>query len=277
MIDAGQVDTAACSTLSGFDMSVPNVARIYDYLLGGKDNFAADRKAADALIRAMPSSVPNCLDNRAFLQRAARWLAELGIRQFVDIGSGLPTAQNTHQVVHEVLPDARVVYVDYDPVVVNHAKALLVDKNFVGAIQRDLSRPAEILEDEGLRGFIDFREPVVVLMAAVVHFVSDDQRPYEIVGMFKDAMSSGSYLALTHVTSDHVSRKVRETALDVYKGASAQLTPRSQEQVARFFDGLELAQPGVVDIRLWRPEVRPSMPFDESRPASLYGGVGIKP
>jgi hypothetical protein len=274
MTDAGHADDLAIPSI--FDTSVPNVARIYDYLLGGKDNFVADREAANALVETFPSSRIICLDNRAFLQRVVRSLAGLGIRQFMDIGSGLPTAQNTHQVVHEIAPGARVVYVDYDPIVISHAKALLADNQDVGAIQRDLCRPTEIIEDEELRKFLDFREPVAVLMAAVAHFVSDDQHPYEIAGTLKEAMAPGSYLALTHVTSDHVSHEVRQSALDVYKGASAQLTPRTRTEVTRFFDGLELMEPGIVDIRLWHPEIWPSMPLDGSRPTSLYGGVGVK-
>ncbi|HEY6786581.1 MAG TPA: SAM-dependent methyltransferase [Trebonia sp.] len=261
-----------------FDSSVPNVARIYDFLLGGKDNFAADREAAQKMLAALPGTADACLDNREFLQRSARFLAdEAGIRQYLDIGTGLPTMGNVHEAAQEISPDARVAYVDYDPVVLSHARAMLATSPNVTVIEGDLRSPESILADASLRELIDFSQPVALLLVAVLHFVADSERPHEMVRALVDALPSGSYLVLTHSTPDDVPDEVAEAMIGAYANASAQVTPRSFEDVAGFFDGLGLVDPGVVNVTHWRPDLLPSRPSNVMGRSLIYGGVAVKP
>jgi hypothetical protein len=202
-----------------------------------------------------------------------RFLAgEAGVRQFLDIGTGLPTMGSVHEIAQETAPDARVAYVDYDPVVVAHARALLAGGKDVIAVNGDLRSPEAILADADVRQLIDFSQPVAVLLVAVLHFVTDADRPYEAVRTIVDGLPSGSYLVLTHSTPDDVPDDVTKAMKNVYSGASAQVAPRSSEDIARFFDGLELAGPGLVNVTLWRPD-RPSY----AQRSLIYGGVGLKP
>ena len=252
-----------------FDVTVPNVARIYDYFLGGKDNFAADREAAEELRKVMPDAEVACRENRDFLRRAVRYLAgEAGIRQFIDIGSGLPTAENTHEVAQGIRPDARVVYVDYDPVVVAHGRALLESSPDVAVIDADLRRPGVIVGSEPLGRLVDFSEPVAVLLAAVLHFIGNDEDPYGIVSILKSVMAPGSYLVISHVTQDGVSREENAGGLSVYEKASAPVVPRHYDEVLKFFDGMELVDPGLVSISEWRSRGHMRQ--------LIYGGVAWK-
>jgi len=252
------------------DTSRPNIARMYDYWLGGKDNYAADREAAEELLRLIPESILACRHNRLFLQRAVQFLTtEAGIGQFIDIGTGLPTQNN----VHEMAPDARVVYVDNDPVVIAHANALLVKRATVRAIRGDLRQPRDILADPGLQELIDLGEPVAILLVAIVHFVDDEEEPYRIADALKAAMAPGSYLVISHVTADEIPAAISQDAQRVYRGASAAVTPRSRAQVERFFDGLDLVDPGVVETSAWRPKL--SLP-SPGRVLS-YAGMARKP
>jgi O-methyltransferase involved in polyketide biosynthesis len=255
------------------DPSVPNVARIYDFLLGGKDNFAADREAAGKLARLIPDGVPAAYQNRRFLQRAVRFLAgEAGIRQFIDIGTGLPTQGNVHEVAHGIAADARVLYVDYDPVVISHAQALLATEPTVVAINRDLRNPDEIISHPALRALIDLERPVAILAVAVLHFIKDDENPYGIVDTLKGAMAPGSYLVLSHVTDDAVSGETKREAQGVYEHATAPVIPRSRDEFAHFFSGLEVIEPGLTDVREWRRE---QGSVGNAR-VLIYGGVGRK-
>lgn len=260
------------SAIPFLDPSVPNVARIYDYLLNGKDNYAIDREAAEKLITLMPDAVFAARQNRQFLQRVVNFLTgEAGIRQFIDIGTGLPTRGNVHEIVQHVAPDARVVYVDYDSVVVSHARALLAKQPTVVAIQGDLRKPIKILGHPGLRSIINFDEPVAVLLFAILHFIGEEESPHSLVDALKNAMLSGSYLALSHITDDHVSAEVSRQAQCLYEDATATAVPRTHAQVRRFFDGLDLIPPGVVDVSAWHPEsLRPPRTL-------LYGGIAQKP
>ncbi len=253
-----------------FDVTVPNVARIYDYFLGGKDNFAADREAAGELRKVLPDAEAACLENRDFLRRAVRYLAgEAGIGQFIDIGSGLPTADNTHQVAQSIRPDARVAYADYDPVVAAHARALLESDPGVAVIEADLRRPGAILGSPLVTDLIDFSEPIAILLVAVLHFIRDDEDPYGIVSVLRSVMAPGSYLVISHVTQDGVSRAEREGGLSVYDKASAPVIPRRYDEVLRFFCGTELAAPGLVSISQWRSS--------GNMRQLIYGGAGRKP
>lgn len=268
--------------ISSVDPSVPNAARIYDYLLGGKDNLAADRAAAERLLRVAPDAAITVRENRRFLQRAVWYLAEeAGIRQFIDIGTGMPTQGNVHEVAQSVSRDAHVCYVDYDPVVVNHAMALLATNENVVAIHGDLLRPSDIFENPELRKLIDFDEPVAILLVAILHFIDDSKSPYQLVDHFKSIMPSGSYLVISHVTDDDIPDDVSRDAQRIYKNASASVTPRSRDEVIRFFGGLDLVEPGVVDASEWRPDLPseelPLVPDGGPSHTLGYGGVGRKP
>ena len=261
--------------LSKIDTSVAHPARIYDYWLGGKDNFAADREAGELVIASRPGLRESVRANRAFLGRVVQLLAgELGIRQFLDIGTGIPSANNTHEVAQRVAPDARVVYTDNDPIVLAHARALLTS-NKLGVIAyldidlRDtgklLARAAETL---------DFTQPIAVMLLGVLHLISDDEGPWGIVAAIMDAVPSGSYLVITHPASDLLPETQREASRRYNQNVATHQTLRSYEQVARFFDGLEVLEPGLVQWHLWRPNP------DDAAPAEFksgHCGVARKP
>jgi hypothetical protein len=259
--------------LQTFNPTVPNVARIYDFLLGGKDNYAADREAAQRLLDAVPGAGRAARDNRRFLGRAVWFLArEAGIRQFLDIGTGLPTRGNVHEIAHAAKPGARVVYADNDPVVVTHARALLADSLTVAAVQGDLRDPDHLFSLPDVQAFIDWDEPVAVLVVAVLHFLEDRDNPWEAVNAFKARMAPGSYLVLSHITGDDTPADVIRQAAEVYQNASAPGIARPRAQIARFFDGLDMVTPGLADPAGWR---RPHLER-KPRPVLFYAGVGRK-
>lgn len=261
---SGRVSRAA------FDVSVPNVARIYDYLLGGKDSYAADRDAAEELRKVLPDVVAACHQNREFLRRAVRYLAgQEGIAQFVDVGSGLPTASNTHEIAQAVRPDARVVYVDNDPVVVAHGRALLGSSPNVAVIAADLREPGAIAGNPVLRELVDFSEPAAFLLVAVLHFIQGHEDPYAIVGTLRSVMAPGSFLVISHVTQDGVSNEEYAAGVSVYEKASAPVVPRCYEEVLEFFDGMDLVDPGLVSICDWRTKWQPMRQL-------IYGGVACQ-
>ncbi len=230
----------------GIDTSTPNPARIYDALLGGKDNFPADRAAVEEILAAAPQARQGARENRAFLHRAVRFLAaEAGIRQFLDIGTGLPTQGNVHQVAQATAPDARVVYADHDPVVHAHANALLADHTTTIAVLADLRAPEMILGHPEVRRVLDFAQPVALLLVAVLHFVRDEEDPAGLVARLREAMAPGSFLVVSHATADF-HPEVAAKVTDVYRRASAPLVLRSRNQIARLFDGFDLLAPGLV-------------------------------
>jgi len=265
----------------GIDVTTPNVARMWDYQLGGKDNFAADRAAADAVNQAMreakaPDGRVVARENRAFLQRAVRFLAaDRQMRQFLDIGAGLPTQGNVDEVVHQVSPDARVVYVDYDPVVIVHGQALLAGADKTTFVQGDLREPDKILNHPDLQSFIDLGRPVVVLLVSVLHLIPDDADPFGVVTQLRDAMAPGSYLVITHAT-----RQSRPGAADVLKNeferlrVTTPIIPRSRDDIERFFDGFDLVEPGLVFPALWRPDE--SLATEAQGAEWMFAGVGRK-
>jgi hypothetical protein len=239
-----------------FDTSVAHQARIYDYMLGGKDNYAADRAAAEELIRIWPEVTFTSRANRAFLRRAVRYLAqEAGIRQFLDIGTGIPTAGNTHQVAQAVAPESRVVYVDYDPVVLAHARALLIS-NEAGAtdyIDADLRDTGTILTQAAK--LLDFTRPVAVTLLAILNAIPDSDGPYAIVARLMDAVPSGSYLAISHGGSDLLGEQTLDGLTDLAgRRIQQKVIYRTREQVARFLEGTDLVEPGLVRVEQWRPE-----------------------
>jgi S-adenosyl methyltransferase len=259
----------------------PSPARLYDYYLGGKDNFAADREAAEKIRAVFPALSDAAWANRRFHGRAAVWMAERSIRQFVDVGAGLPTMDNTHQVVQRIAPGARVVYADNDRQVVCHARALLADGPDVTAIDGDVRDPDAILGNRELRELIDFSEPAGLLMTAVMHFVSDADDPWNLVAHLISAFPAGSYLALSHVTADGVPPSVVQAGMDVYERATERVYPRSRAEVERFFHGLELlpphehCPPAVTYVGEWGCADPLLADSDGSR--ALYCGVGQRP
>jgi hypothetical protein len=257
----------------GFDATVPNMARIYNYWLGGKDNFAADREAGDIALRNDPRSAYSVRANRGFLARTVRFLADnAGIRQFLDIGTGLPVANNTHEVAQAVGGESRVVYVDNDPMVLSHARALLRSSpegrcSYIGADARD---PGEILE--AAAETLDFTQPVALMLVAVMHCVPDDDDPYGVVRTLLSAVPHGSYLVLSHPASDVNVEIRREVNRQMNALMRTPVTLRTRYQVTRFFEGLDLLDPGVVLVSHWRPENEK----EEQTPTSVWGGVGLK-
>jgi S-adenosyl methyltransferase len=258
----------------GIDTSTPNVARIYDYLLGGKDNFAADREAARRLTGVVPDVAAIARDNRSFLGRVVRYLAgQAGIRQFLDLGSGLPTQANVHELAQGVAPGVRVVYVDNDPVVASHGQALLATRDRVAMAFADLCEPGRVLERPEVRDLIDWAQPTAMLCTSTLHFVSDEAKPHAVMAEYRDQMAPGSYLVITHGTKEKNSPVERDRAAHVYREASSQLHLRPLPEVRRLFDGFELVEPGLVWIAEWRPEPG-TAPAGRAR--SMRGGVGRK-
>ncbi|WP_431880284.1 SAM-dependent methyltransferase [Micromonospora marina] len=263
------------------DTSVAHPARRYNYWLGGKDNFQADRDSGDAMAERFPTIRISALENRRFLRRAVRHLAgEAGIRQFLDIGTGIPTADNTHEVAQSTDPRARVVYVDNDPIVLAHARALLTSsaEGATAYLDADLRDPERILAHPDLRRTLDLSQPVALMLLAVLHFVPDGDDPYAIVGRLLDSLPAGSYLAASHATYDYLPAEVAAEAKAAARGGGPHgvINLRSREEVVRFFDGLEPVEPGVCSVAEWRadgePEPRPSVVE-----VSMYGGVARKP
>jgi hypothetical protein len=254
-----------------FDTSVAHQARIADYLLGGRENFAADRKAAEAMIEAYPTMVELMRANRAFLRRAVRFLAgEAGIRQFLDIGTGIPTAGNTHEVAQEIAPDSRVVYVDYDPVVLAHARALLTgtSEGVTDYVDADLRDVTKVLT--GAAETLDFGKPVAVTVAMTLHAIPDEDDPHAIVAQYMNAIPLGSYLSISHPASDIEPEKAADIVDRLKPLSHQQYTARTRAQVLRFFDGLELVEPGLVQVQQWRPVIETDETF------SVWAGVARK-
>jgi hypothetical protein len=261
------------------DTSRPHPARMYDYYLGGKDNYEVDREAAQSVIDVFPDIVPTTRANRAFMHRAVRLLAERGIRQIVDIGTGIPTSPNTHEVAHAVSPDVRVAYVDNDPIVATHAGARLLGADHTGFVLADLRDPRAVLGHPAIGELIDLDEPVGLLMVAVLHFLTDAEDPAGLVAAYREALPTGSLLVLSHATGDfHRHDHGIDRARDVYqdKKATATVTTRTREEIAALFDGFEMVDPGLVQLPLWHPDGPVPGP-EELRHIGVYGGVARKP
>jgi S-adenosyl methyltransferase len=257
-----------------FDTSVAHQARMYDYMLGGKDNYAADRAAAEAAYQIWPDMAFAARANRAFLGRVIRYLAgEAGIRQFLDIGTGIPTAGNTHQVAQAVAPESRVVYVDYDPVVLAHARALLTssDTGATEYVDADLRDTGTILERA--QGLLDFGRPVAVTLISILHAIPDADDPHAIVAKIMAAVPPGSYLGISHAGSDLLDPEMLDSLENAWRGRmQQQITWRTREQVLRFFADTDLVDPGLVRAEEWRPD--PGT-IDERRSA-YWAAVGRK-
>jgi SAM-dependent methyltransferase len=248
------------------DIDRPASSRIYDYMLGGSHNFAADRQVGDSAIAAMPQLPTVLRGNRDFLRRAVRYLADdAGMSQFLDLGSGIPTVGNVHEVAGAINPSARVVYVDIDPVAITHAGAILADHPTAAAIQADLRRPLAILADPTVRQVLDFDRPVAVLLVATLHFLGDEQRPAEILEQLRTALAPGSYVAISHASEDGRPPVGQRAAQAVYARADNQVLMRSLAEIAALLDGWRLVPPGIVRCPLWHPDPDEALASDASQ------------
>lgn len=257
------------------DMDVANPARVYDYWLGGKDNYEADRAVGDAMIRAIPSLREMARANRSFLGRAVRYLvAEAGVRQFLDIGTGIPAAANVHEVAQEIAPECRVLYVDHDPIVLAHARALMTSapQGRTEFLLADYREPAAILDAPELADVLDMRRPVALMLVGILMYFHDHEGVYECAATLVDALPSGSYLAITHPTADFDAQAL-DRAVSAATHAGITLVPRTKAEVERFFDGLDLVEPGVVPVLAWRPDE----PLEDPDAAWYWAGVARKP
>ncbi|WP_169953670.1 SAM-dependent methyltransferase [Microbispora sp. H11081] len=264
--------------LKRINTKVPHPARIYDYLLGGKDNYAADREAAEQLVKVSPGVREGVRAHRAFLRRAVRHLAaEAGMTQFLDIGTGIPTQGNTHEIAQRANPEARVAYVDNDPIVLVHARALLTGTGVTSVIEADLREPETILTHPQVLAVIDFTRPVAVILAGVMHFVTDEEDPYGLVERYKAAVPTGSGLLLSHITQDFAPQ-VQEELTKPYDKSTAPMVPRSHAAVSKFFESWQLVDPGVVEVVRWRPdETERQEHIPGGGHAWAYGGIAVKP
>jgi len=256
------------------DLERPNAARIYDYLLGGAANFATDREFAEQLLTMMPEARPAARMNRAFLRRAVRFCVDAGIRQFLDIGSGIPTAGNVHEIAQSMDPACRVVYVDSEAVAVTHSELMLRGNENAATLRADLTETDAILGSEQVRRLIDFDEPAALLLVSMLHFVPDEVRPFEAVTRYVDRLAPGSYLVLSH--GIEIEKERADQVDKLYEKSPTPGVRRRREDVARFFAGLEMVEPGLVWTPLWRPET-PEDVGEEPASAVIVAGVGRKP
>ncbi|RCW44479.1 S-adenosyl methyltransferase [Halopolyspora algeriensis] len=254
---------------AGLDVQHPNAARMYDYYLGGAANFAVDRQAAEQALAITPEIGRFARANRSFLGRAVAQLCEQGIDQFLDLGSGVPTVGNVHEIAHRHNPEARIAYVDIEPVAVSHARQLLDDDPLVSVTQADIRHPGQVLAAPEVAGLLDFDRPVAVLAVAILHFVPDTEDPAGIMATYRDACVPGSYLVLSHAAAITMTAQEASAGQELYRGTTTPLWPRSAEEITPMLAGYHLIEPGLVPVDQWRPDA----PTDTS--ANGYGAVGL--
>ncbi len=259
------------------DVDKPSQARAYDYMLGGYHNFEVDRKMIEMAMQVFPHVKQAALVNRAFLGRAVRFMMGQGIDQFLDIGSGIPTVGNVHEVAQALNPAARVVYVDHDPIAVAHANVILEGNQNTVCIHADLREPQHILQHPGIANTLDLTRPVGLILVAVLHFVRDDDLAYTCMRALRKALPSGSYVAVAHGTYEHNPTQIKGQFEKIAVRTSSEYTHRSLEQIERFFEGLELVDPGLVFVPLWRPDTPNDLFLNQPEYSINYGGVGFKP
>lgn len=257
----------------GIDISVPSVSRMYDYYLGGSHNFEVDREAARKAMEFMPGLPRIMQANRAFMRRAVRYAAGLGITRFLDIGSGIPTFGNVHEVARAAAPDARVVYVDHDPVAVAHGRTLLEGDDAAAVLAADLRKPNQILDSQEVRDLLDPGRPVALLLVAILHFLQDEDDPRAAVAALRDELPRGSLLILTHASYEGVPvpAEVAGGAVDVYRDIRQPVAMRGREEIAAFFEGFEMVAPGLVPMPHWRPDG----PVEHEDPYAFSGFSGV--
>ncbi|WP_238011598.1 SAM-dependent methyltransferase [Dactylosporangium sp. AC04546] len=263
------------TALERIDTTVAHPARRYNYWLGGRDNFAPDRESGDRIAELFPAVVSAARENRAFLGRSVQFLAEQGVRQFLDIGTGLPDADNTHEVAQRIAADSRVVYVDNDPIVLTHARALLTgtDAGTVAYLDQDLRDPTGMLNAPALTATLDLAQPVGLLLVAVLHFIAEDEHPQHIVAELLDVLASGSYLVLSHGTADFLTDEQRAALPALTTGDTAGFHPRSRDELTGWLTGLDLIDPGLVSVVDWRPA---STSLYRAEDIGVYGVVARK-
>jgi len=260
----------------GDALDVPSAARMYDYFLGGAHNFAVDRQAAEKVIAVHPDFPLMMRANRAFLRRAVAYLADQGVTQFLDIGSGIPTVGNVHEVVQQVQPAARVAYVDVDPIAVAHSQDMLAGNPNAAIIEADARDTATLLQHPTIRRFLDWDKPLAILLVAVLHFIIEDAEAARIVATVRQALPTGGFLVISHGTSDTVTVETSEQLLGRYAATDNPTTTRSRSQVEDFFAGLDLVPPGIVLTPLWRPESPDDLLLDNPTRSAIWAGVGRK-
>ena len=279
--DSETMDLAAMgrsfSGLADEIVQVPSAARMYDYYLGGHHNLAKDRGAADRAIEIYPGLPLVMRVNRAFLRRAVRFLCSQGIDRFLDIGSGIPTVGNVHQIAEQASPGARVVYVDVDPVAVAHSAALLEGNPRASIVKADLREPEAILTHPDVERLLAAGRPIALMLAFVLHFIFDDEQVLQILAKLRAALPSGSFVVISHGTTDAMPRDVMGKLIRLYSGTSQPIKLRTHAEVLRFFDGLELLEPGLVFVSMWRPEDERDLLFDKPELSVGFAGIGGKP
>ena len=258
----------------GLDLERPSAARIYDYLLGGGHNFAHDRELAERFLKAQPNAREIARLNRAFLRRVVLFMVESGVRQFLDLGSGIPTVGNVHEVAQKAEPEARVVYVDYEDVAVAHSELMLEGNDRAGIVQADLTHPGDVLDHPVTRTLLDFSAPVGLLMVGVFHFVAPGKDPRGIVAAYRDAIAPGSYLGFSQFTADMMPAEMAKV-VEVMSHSRDPMYPRSHAEITDLFDGFDIAEPGIVATSVWRPE-SPTDTSDDPGRAGIYAGAGRK-
>jgi len=258
---------------AGVDISRPNAARVYDYLLGGACNFEPDRVFAEKLLATIPEAEGAARHNRAFLRRAVLFCVDKGIRQFLDIGSGIPTVGNVHEIAQNAAPDSRVVYVDHEPIAVEHSKLMLEGNDRAGVVLADLVNPDAVLNSEPVRRLLDFDQPIAIIMAAVLHFVPDSANPHQVVARYVDTMVPGSYLVLSHAA--RVDLKRSQDGWKLYDQSTTPGSGRTRDQVTEFMTGTDIIDPGVVWVPQWRPDHVVDL-RDHPELSIVYGAVGHK-
>ncbi len=255
-----------------------NVARIYDYFLGGHHNFAIDRQVAQKIESIYPDIRPGAITNRAFLCRAVEYVVRQGLEQIIDLGSGIPTLGNVHEIAQSINPETRVVYVDIDRVAVAHSRAMLGDNETATAIRADVAFPRKIIDHEEVKALIDFDQPLALFGVAIFHLIPDDQQLYEVIAEWKQLMASGSYFVIAHPTYDDAPQHLIKQVQNLYAvSADAQSKMRSWEAIRRLFDGFELVEPGLVHTPSWRPDSPDALLIDEPERSMVWAGVGRKP
>jgi hypothetical protein len=256
-----------------------SVARVYDYLLGGRHHSPADREVAQTILASIPTARVGVLANRAFLRRAVRYLAESGVRQFLDIGSGLPTEGNVHEIAQSVIPDARVVYVDIDPDAVTESLTILDGNPHATAVVGNLLHPDAILDNPQVRGVLDFDQPIALLIVAVAHFIDDDADPFTAVARLRSALPAGSYLVFSHLSNEGQDFKDGDVQVDATyrQRVGSAVKMRNRQEITRFFEGLDLVEPGLVWAAEWHPDPADTLTFDDPRHSMSLVGIGRVP
>ncbi|GAA4618601.1 SAM-dependent methyltransferase [Saccharopolyspora hordei] len=258
----------------GVDLETPSAARVYDFYLGGAHNFEVDRELGRKAIAAVPHLKEIAVNNRAFLRRAVRYCLDQGVRQFLDIGAGIPTAGNVHEIAQAVDPETRVVYVDNEPVAVAHSRAILDGNDKATIVQADALEVESVLDAPETQGLLDFSQPIAVMMVALLHFVPESAKPREVIRQYHERLAPGSHIVVSHVTGDHDPASA-QALVDLYQNSSNPGTLRSRDEVAELVSDFELVEPGVVHVPEWHPD-SPEDVWEEPERSIVYGAVGRK-